>query len=201
MSAITNHSISTHYYTTILIATFILTFLMLGWLFFYKDYTKEEVVETYDNFLIALEKNNIENAWYNWDILLSKFRKSIYAALAAMHMAKIAVDANSYELAIQQLELVVSNTNFQELKEIARLRIAKLLIAQGNIRGAEAQLHYIDNTNFTAEYKEIMGDIAITNGDYIKANIAFNNAIATLKEFGTLPLPLMLKANDLLSQE
>ena len=82
-----------------------------------------------------------------------------------MLLAKRDVDAGKFDDAIQLLRAVVDKSKDDELAQVARLRLARLLIQQGKHDEALQLLDVEKAGAFAAQAREIRGDALVAKGD------------------------------------
>ncbi len=156
----------------------------------YQAFKEEQATQAYSDFVIAIETNENEQAQRLSKVLLADFPMSLCSTLAAMRMAKFASDSGDSTTAIQQLEWVIENTGINEIKDIARLRLARVLVAAGSYGDAEQKLAGISTVSLTSDREEIRGDIALVNNDPTKAKTAFVAARAAGNNSSILQLKI-----------
>jgi hypothetical protein len=110
--------------------------------------------------------------------LLTDFPNSAYAALATLRLAKLAVDRGDLVTATQQLQWVIDHAQLDELRDIARLRLAQVLFAAGQATEAETLLERVNTASLTAEREELRGDLYLAGNDPAKARTAYAAALA-----------------------
>lgn len=104
--------------------------------------------------------------------------KSLYAHSAAFFLAKLAVEDNKLDVAVNELKWVLSAKPEAATEQLARLRLARVLTAQKVYADALAQLSPEPAAAFTSEYAEARGDILKLQGDLDAARTAFEKALA-----------------------
>ncbi|WP_116473642.1 YfgM family protein [Zobellella maritima] len=101
-----------------------------------------------------------------------------YGELAALMLAAEAVKANELPLARQQLELALSGIEDTGLEAAARLRLARVLLAQQQYPAAEAELDKVSEPAFDALKQEILGDLYLAQEQQAAAGEAYRAAAA-----------------------
>ena len=91
---------------------------------------------------------------------------------------KRAADDGDNAAATEQLRWVIDSGQQPDLTPIARLRLARLLLADGALDDAKAQLNQVTGSGFSAEREELMGDIHLAAGDTEQARTAYQAAQA-----------------------
>jgi predicted negative regulator of RcsB-dependent stress response len=152
---------------------------ILGWQYWtaYRASRSEQAAAHYDTLLQAVAKQDFAQARQQGQVLQENFAHSTYAALAALELAKVAVEAGDNARAIQQLAIVIDQARQDEIKEIAKLRLARVLLAEKRYDDAEARLNALNNVGFTAEKEELKGDLYLARNDPGKARLAYQAAL------------------------
>ena len=115
------------------------------------------------------------------EALLDAHGDSTYAHLARLTLAKASLESDDLDAAIAYLEQIIDG-NDAELRDIARLRLARILIGQGRLDEAELQLNSVSNLSFTAEQDELRGDLFLARDEPERARDAYQAALAALGE-------------------
>jgi predicted negative regulator of RcsB-dependent stress response len=168
---------------------------IFGWRYWvsHRDAQAEQASLAYDAFIEAVEKPDADQARQRGQGLLTDFPNSAYAALATLRLAKLAVDRGDLVTAIQQLQWVIDHAQLDELRDIARLRLARVLFAAGQATEAETLMERVNTASLTAEREELRGDLYLAGNDPAKARIAYAAALAA---GGSSPL-LRIKLDNL----
>lgn len=106
--------------------------------------------------------------------------KSLYGNLAALMMARLAVDSGDLVAASEQLRDVSGNAANSGIAQVANLRLARLLAAQGNYEEALTLINSSSDEAFQAAYAETRGDIHVAQNQLDLAQTAYEQALATL---------------------
>ncbi|GHA23289.1 YfgM family protein [Oceanisphaera arctica] len=99
-----------------------------------------------------------------------------YGELAALLLAAEAVKANKLDLAQQQLELALAGTKDAALSDTIRLRLARVMLAQNELAGAQSYIDAIEADAFGAQRSEIQGDVFMAEGNVDDARDAYRAA-------------------------
>ncbi|HET7569791.1 MAG TPA: tetratricopeptide repeat protein [Gammaproteobacteria bacterium] len=122
--------------------------------------------------------------------LIANYDDTPYAAQAALGLAGAEVTANKPDQAIQHLQWVVQNSDDGSLKLLARLRLARVQIANKQARAALQTLSVKDAGGFASLYAEVRGDAYRALGETAKAHQAYQAALAAQAD-GTGSDPLL----------
>ncbi len=116
--------------------------------------------------------------------LVADHTASIYATYGSFLQAKLAVSAQDYSGAEQNLNWVVDNSTNQEMKNLAKLRLAQVVFASGELDKALA-LAEKSLSPFEDQFLSLQGDILMAKGDqkaaleaYEKAELASAGSVA-----------------------
>lgn len=110
--------------------------------------------------------------------LAGDYDDTVYASLAALLHARLSADQGDWDAAAKQLVWVLDHGDEDGLVHIARLRLAQVMLQQGEADKALALLKDIDTPAFRSEYDEIRGDAYLAKGDKDKARDAYSKALA-----------------------
>jgi predicted negative regulator of RcsB-dependent stress response len=125
------------------------------------------------------------------------YRSSPYTDQARLLAARMYVDEAQLDRAASELATVAEHSKDQELARVARLRLARVQIAQGKPESALATLGPQASPGaFAARYHEIRGDAYYAKGDKATALTEYRSAQTALTE-GTETALLQLKVADL----
>jgi predicted negative regulator of RcsB-dependent stress response len=139
-------------------------------------------------------------SYYNQ--LKSEHENSIYTRYAALIMARFQAELNHLDAAAAELQWILDNPELgflksadEELFIVARLRLAKIKLAQGQPQAAIDMLKVDNIGNFASVYAELEGDALLSLGDREGAKAAYQRALAAITNGN--PVLLNLKLQDL----
>ncbi|HRI90135.1 MAG: tetratricopeptide repeat protein [Candidatus Accumulibacter sp.] len=113
--------------------------------------------------------------------LLEKFGGTAYAPLAALSAAKVMFDAGDAKTAKLQLLWVVDHGE-HELRDLARLRVAAVLLDEKAYDEALRQLEGGAGAGFSTLYLNMRGDLFSAQGKKSEAREAYQGALARLDQ-------------------
>ncbi len=119
--------------------------------------------------------------------LVQNFGGTSYAAMGALLAARNAADEGDLKTAQTQLQWVVDNGK-DELRDIARLRLAGVLLDQQAYDDALRQLDASSGAAFAFRFAEAKGDVLLAQGKRAEARTAYQVSLSKLEESAkTLP--------------
>lgn len=113
--------------------------------------------------------------------LVEKFGGTRYASLGALMTAKAMLDAGDAKTAKLQLAWVAEQGK-DELRDVARLRLAAVLIDEKAYDEALKQLEGTANAAFAARFADTRGDVLLAQGKKTEAQNAYREALTKLDE-------------------
>lgn len=147
----------------------------------YQAGQREQASQIFEDLNKAYAANQADEAVKLGETLLKDFSATPYASAAALRMAAAAVDGAKLEEATSRLSWVVKNSSDAGLRQLAQLRQARVLWAQGK---ADEALKLLDSDAgvYAALYAELRGDILLAKGDRPAAQQAYQKALAAAAE-------------------
>ena len=147
--------------------------------------------EAYESYLAATGDARAELAAR----LDAEFGDTSYATLAGLYQAQEAADANDLQGAVAIFRQIVEADAPALLQDIARLRMVRLSLEQGDMGAALGVLAEVTRQGFRAQVLELKGDIHLRNGERALAHEAYLSASAETREGDQRPI-LEIKVND-----
>lgn len=108
--------------------------------------------------------------------LMTNHPESVYAQMSGLLLARRAVDVGDMKEAEKQLRWVVEQKPVEEIRIMANLRLARVLLAKGDAKGALALLDKIDNAGFAPSVQEMRGDALLADKRPDEARQAYTKA-------------------------
>lgn len=119
-----------------------------------------------------------------------------YAAQAALLVARLAVERGDLAAARGHLRWVADNAAKPASGHAARVRLGRLLLAEGDVDGAAAVAAVEDEGGFVSHYAELRGDIFAARENFTEARAAYERALAALPLGSAYRDLLELKINN-----
>lgn len=155
----------------------------VGGIFGYREYNDHVVGQSQQasdlyNVISAQVKQGNFTDQNKFDQLKNDLKHTPYAAMAAMAVARYHFDKGESDEAIGHLEWARSNTDIDEVKHLASIRLATIHLSRDNFEAARGLLEAAYPAAFTMRYEELKGDLYLAEGDKDKARDAYDKAMA-----------------------
>lgn len=154
----------------------------------------------YDEMLTLRAQNNADGASLQAKKLLSKYASTPYASMAALILAREAVVKKNYAQATQQLNWVLDHSKDSSLREIARIRLARILIAQNKASMSLDLLNKTEDKSFVGLVDEVRGDAYVAQHDKNSARHAYQLALNEIPN-AEISRPVLQMKYDNLAEE
>jgi predicted negative regulator of RcsB-dependent stress response len=167
---------------------------------YWTDYKQQRAASAsalYDQLLEDYRKKAFDDARKTAGKIINEYAATPYAGLAAMMLARADFDAKQNEEVQRQLRWVVDNASDTGARHVARLRLARLLAADGKTDAALALITIKDIAGFESSYEELRGDLLVAKGDKQGAREAYARAIKHLDARSPYLPVLNMKLDDL----
>jgi len=153
----------------------------IGWRVWsnHENSTLESASLEYNAVISNLRSEEADAALRNGAGLIEKRGDTSYAVLAALAMAKLEVEKGELDTASQRLSWAVEHAEIPEVIHIARIRLARVLLALGKFDEALAQASVDVAGGFDAAYAMVKGDVYAQRGLADQAKTAYNTALNT----------------------
>jgi predicted negative regulator of RcsB-dependent stress response len=109
--------------------------------------------------------------------LRAKAAKTPYAALASLRQADHAIESGNPEQAAEALTWALENSRNSALKELARLRLARVTLTLGDAEAALAHASAVAENAYAALAAEVRGDALLALGRRSEASDAYRAAL------------------------
>lgn len=113
--------------------------------------------------------------------LIDKYPRTAYAAMAVLLSARVQVEAGEPKNAQPQLQWAAEHGGDEALRDLARLRLATVLLDEKAYDEALKQLAVTPGTAFAPRYAELKGDVLLAQGKKAEAVAAYQTGIAALE--------------------
>jgi predicted negative regulator of RcsB-dependent stress response len=105
------------------------------------------------------------------------YANTVYAAQSRLAMARLYMDKNRDQDAADELDELLAMSGADEVKDIARLRLARIHLYQDRAQEVVDLLEGQDNAAFLGRYSEVLGDAYAALGRVADAEAAYQTAL------------------------
>lgn len=170
------------YAPTILIGIALAFVITTSWRYWqnYQTRTLLHASGVYDEMLSLRAQGNAKDTEVQANKLLTHYASSPYAQMAAFMIARDEVNNKNYTAATDHLQWVMDHSKEIAIREIARLRMARILIAEQKADAALDLLKTIDDKTFAGLIDEVRGDAYFAMKNLSSARLAYQSALKEL---------------------
>jgi predicted negative regulator of RcsB-dependent stress response len=173
----------------------VLGFAVIGGWQFWQGYQRsqgEAASQVFDAMRVAVRSGNLDRAIEDGKRLVGDFGGSAYAAFAGLELARISYERGEKAAARNHLRWVADSAPEPPLRELARLRLARLLYDIGDFDALRPLLAEKPLPAFAGEFAVVRGDLARAEGDAAAAQAAYLDALAAgVEDEGLLRMKLV----------
>lgn len=163
--------------TSLVIGLVVAVGVVVGWRY-YQDYRSERAdmaSDAYGSYLAA--RDEVASTEEPLAIIDTEFEGSTYHVFTLLYRAADQVAESDWEEALALLERAVDLAEDGPVRDVARLRAAKVLYQLDRLEDSEAQLALVRSPGFEAHVAELSGDVFFARGDMARARDAYQAAI------------------------
>jgi predicted negative regulator of RcsB-dependent stress response len=153
--------------------------LLAAWQYWqtHRERQADQAAKLYQQFQTAIG-SDLEKAERLLTDLGGDHKSSAYTQQGRLLLAKRQAEAGKFDEAIKQLQLVVDSAPDAELAQVARLRVARLLIQQNKHDDVLKLLDIEKAGSFAPQMREVRGDALVAKGDIKGAQAEYAAALA-----------------------
>jgi len=157
---------------------------LLGWQQWqaYTQTSRETASAEYTLMIDELSSANYDAVRDRGNRIISNYSSTPYAAMAALAVAKADVEKGELTAAHTHLQMAIDMAKQDELKYVARARLARVMIDEDQASAAVSLLKTASAPEFDAVYQEIMGDAYVAMGNVEQARAAYESAKEAAKD-------------------
>jgi len=164
-----------------------------GWIE-YNRIQAENASAFYEGFSQAADSGDLEAALKRGEALIKEYGGSTYAIFTAMRLARLQYEAGQKDQAKARLQWVLDNGGEAALDELAKIRLARLLLDMQALEEADRLSANPAEDAYQGEFLSIQGDIRLARGDREGARKAYADA---LEKGVSTPLLVRMKLSEL----
>lgn len=154
-----------------------------------------DAANLYQQIQVAAASGKTDNADALTEQMLKAYADSTYAVFAVSDRAERQVQAKQLDKAIESLGWAESHASDPNLKALAQMRIARVLLGQGKGADAIAALDRMPPKTYEGISQELRGDALVKLGRPDDARKAYEAAKAAMGE--NAPQSVQMKIDDL----
>lgn len=160
---------------------------------------EQQASTIYEKMMFAYANNDYKQVRSNSRRLIDDFKSTIYADVASLTMAKMAVDREKYNFAKKSLAFVTVNSKSPVLISIARVRIARLLMKEAKYQEALSEISKVTDKSLLSIVNELRGDISLAQNKKDDAMKYYKKAMMEVEKVDDANVYLEIKSNRLVS--
>lgn len=185
-----------------LLGVFVGIVLFYGWHYYqgHRLHILTRASSVYDEMLTNRVHHNQEGAITQANKLLSHYASTPYGELAAFMLAHEAITQKNYPEALKHLSWVMKHSHTRSLRQIARLRVARIYIANQHPEEAIHLLRTIDDKSFSGLIDEVLGDAYLAAQQPAQARAAYQAALQNLPHSEEMRPLLEMKRDNLITE-
>jgi len=142
----------------------------------------QQAAALYDSLQKGLQANDAKSVRDAGGSLVEGFPRTLYASMGALASARFHLERGDAKSARAQLQWVVDRSSSDELRDIARLRLAGVLLDEKAYDEALALLAAKHAPAMAAQYAVLKGDILVAQGKAVEAKAAYRLALENSDE-------------------
>lgn len=146
-----------------------------GWQY-YQHKQSNEAATLFAGFVVQLEGNDIKRVNDAAAAVMDKYASTAYASRAALAAAQANQQVKDVARAKAQLQWVIEHASEASLKDVARLRLAAVLLDETNYADALKLLEASHPASFDGLYADLKGDVLSAQGKNAEAKAAYKLA-------------------------
>lgn len=188
--------------TTLIVGIILGLAIIYGLQFWHKHQLKQAAVASnaYQLLLQTSAQQDTANFEQRANAIVHDYPRSPYAALSSFLLAQQQVREADYPKAYKTLSWVMTEAKDPAMRQIARVRAARVLLAMNKPQDALTLLDKQDDKNFAILTDEVRGDIYVVMKDYPAARKAYTAALNGNPDSPVLLPVLQLKLSSLPNQ-
>lgn len=167
-------------YGKLVIVTVVATLLVVGGIrgwYYYRNTQAASALTLFDQMQRAERASDHKKVRDIAAQIVDKYASTQYATLASLAAAKSNFDTGDLPAAKTQLQWVIDNGKEEEARDVARLRLARVLLDEKNPGEALKLLEAKHGDSFVGLYADVKGDALLAAGKRAEARAAYQIAL------------------------
>jgi predicted negative regulator of RcsB-dependent stress response len=183
-------------YGNLLLTSLIIIFLTIavynGWRYYQRSQALAAAA-VFDQLQNAAASNDKAKTREISGVLLANYGSTSFAPMGALITAKVQFEGGDIPTAKAQLQWVIDNSRDEDLKHVAHVRLAGVLLDEKKFDEGLKLLETTHPAHFDAIYADRRGDLLLAQGKSTEARTAWQEALAKLDNKTTLRGSVQLK--------
>jgi predicted negative regulator of RcsB-dependent stress response len=167
-----------------------------GWRY-YKEGQAQKASKLYATLENAVRGNDTKQVKDVAGQLIDKYGSTAYGPMAALAAAKVDFDAGDLAGAAARLEWAAERARDEEIRAIARVRLAAVRLDEKKYDEALRLLEQTHPESFAGMYADLRGDVLVAQGKAAEAKQAYKLALEKLPAQSTYRLVVQVKLDGL----
>lgn len=187
------------YSLVILTGVFVAVLSISGWRYWQQRQDKilSHASSVYDEMLTVRAQNDLATTKIQAKKLFEHYPKTVYGEFAALMLAREAVIKKEYANAEKELRWVLKKSNIASILQIARLRLARIMLAEQKPNEAIKLLQTVEDKSFNGLTDEVKGDAYLAMNNIDMARQSYAQALSELPNAETIRPLLQMKYDNL----
>ena len=156
----------------------------------------QQASNAYERLMVAVSQKDIKAIRAYAKQLSTHYRQTIYGDVARLSMAHYFVTHDHVSDAREALTYVVDHSKMPALRQIASIRLARILLSEKAYDQALFQLDKINEATYLPLVNELKGDVLVAMGHKLEAKKRYQEAMLDVKTRGVANPFLEMKLND-----
>ena len=167
------------YVSAAVVAVALVVIAVQGWRWYQRTQAEQASV-LYQAVSQAARANDVSKAKEPASQIVDRFARTAYAPRAALLYAKMLYDGGDKPGARAQLQWIIDHASEDELKAIARFRLAQAMLDEKQYDDALKTLDIKTDDAFIGLFADLRGDILAAMGKNVEAKAAYEIALAKI---------------------
>jgi predicted negative regulator of RcsB-dependent stress response len=187
------------YSLVILAGVLIAVITISGWRYWQQRQNKilSHASAVYDEMLTMRAQNDGTVTLIQAQKLFNHYPQTTYGKIAAFMLARDAILKKNYPEAEKQFNWVIDNSKINSIRQIARIRLARVFIAEKKPKDAVNELQTVEDKSFDGLTDEVRGDAYLAMNNTEMARQSYQHALAELPNADVIRPLLRMKYDNL----
>lgn len=187
-------------YSLVIIAGVLIAVVAItGWRYWQQRQNKilNHASAIYDEMLTMRAQSDNKATQVQAKKLFSRYSQTTYGQMAAFMLARDAIAQNNYLEAEKNYQWIIDHSKIHSMRQIARIRLARIMIAKQKPEDALNELKTLDDKNFVGLIDEVRGDAYLALKNTTMARQSYQQALSELPNAEVIRPVLRMKYDNL----